>query len=226
MSTRALIANTFNRHDFEFCWSHAEMATLVPGAGYDWAIRQTAEDIQELLDLTDSETCPSGSLPLQSDPDSTDRTPPPVIVTCKSADGLDHIPDSSVDAVVVDLPYYDNVMYAEQSDFFIGTLPSRGSVRSVCRKISALMEARYGLLPATEVVGRLNRVLLGWANYFCLGQASPAYAAIDAHASKRLRQWLCRRHKVKSGKYVRFPDERLCEDYGLARLKVRKRSFA
>ena len=32
----------------------------------------------------------------------------------------------------------------------IGTRPSRGSVRRVCREISALTEARYGLLPAPE----------------------------------------------------------------------------
>ena len=118
MSTRALIANTFNRHDFAFCWSHAEMAPLVTGAGYDWAIRQTAKCIQELLDLTDSETSASGSLPLHAESDTTDRTPPPITVTCKPGDRLDHIPDSSVDAVVMDPPYYDNVMYAELSDFF------------------------------------------------------------------------------------------------------------
>ena len=86
---------------------------------------------------------------------------------------------------------------------YIGTRPSQGSVRSVCRKISALTEARRGLLPAPEVVRDLNRVLLGWANYFRLGQANPAYRAIDAHMTKRLRQWLCRKHKVESGKYVR-----------------------
>ena len=118
MPTRALIANTFNRHDFAFCWSHAEMAPLVVGPGYDWAVRQTAKCIQELLDLTDSEASASGSLPLHADSDSTGRKPPPVTVTCKSADRLDHIPDSSVDAVVMDPPYYDNVMYAELSDFF------------------------------------------------------------------------------------------------------------
>ena len=33
-------------------------------------------------------------------------------------ESLDHIEDSSVDAVVMDPPYYDNVMYAELSDFF------------------------------------------------------------------------------------------------------------
>ena len=118
MPTRALIANTFNRHDFAFCWSHAEMAPLVTGAGYDWAIRQTAKCIQELLELTDSGASASGSLPLHPDSDAAHRTPPQITVTCKPGDRLDHIPDSSVDAVVMDPPYYDNVMYAELSDFF------------------------------------------------------------------------------------------------------------
>jgi adenine-specific DNA methylase len=44
--------------------------------------------------------------------------PPPVTITCRSADQLDHIADESVDVVVMDPPYYDNVMYAELSDFF------------------------------------------------------------------------------------------------------------
>ena len=33
----------------------------------------------------------------------------------------------------------------------------------------------HGLLDAEEIVGRLNRKLRGWANYFCLGPVSPAY---------------------------------------------------
>ena len=77
--------------------------------------------------------------------------------------------------------------------------PSRDSVVSVCRRISELTEARYGLLNPKTVVGRLNRVLYGWANYFQLGQVSPAYAAVDAHAIRRLRQWLCRKHKDGPG---------------------------
>jgi hypothetical protein len=39
-------------------------------------------------------------------------------ITCKPADALDHIADASVDPVVIDPPYYANVMYAELSDFF------------------------------------------------------------------------------------------------------------
>ena len=75
------------------------------------------------------------------------------------------------------------------------------------------------------LVGRLNRRMIGWANYYILGQVSPAYAAIDQHATRRLRQWLCRKHKVSAGKHVRFPDQRLWQEYGLTRLGPRTTGF-
>ena len=108
---------------------------------------------------------------------------------------------------------------------YIGTRPSPASVQSICRRVSELTASRYGLLEPEVVVGRINRLLTGWANYFTLGQVSPAYAAIDQHATRRLRQWLCRKHKVRSGKSVRFPDERLWTDYGLTHLGPRTTSF-
>ena len=88
---------------------------------------------------------------------------------------------------------------------YIGTRPSPASVQSICRRVSELTASRYGLLEPEVVVGRINRLLTGWANYFTLGQVSPAYAAIDQHATRRLRQWLCRKHKVRSGKSTSTP---------------------
>ncbi len=108
---------------------------------------------------------------------------------------------------------------------YIGTRPSPASVQRICRRVSEATTRRDGLLPPGDVVARLNRLLTGWANYFILGQVSPAYAAIDRHATRRLRQWLCRKHKVRSGRYVRFPDEGLRQEYGLTRLAVRTTSF-
>ena len=109
MPTREVVANTFNRHDFAFCWSHAEMAPLIAGLGYDWAIAQTAKCIGELVGLVR----PEGDGGLFSGTDVR-----PVTITCKPGDSLDHVEDESVDVVVMDPPYYDNVMYAELSDFF------------------------------------------------------------------------------------------------------------
>ena len=104
---------------------------------------------------------------------------------------------------------------------YIGTRPSAASVQSICRRVSELTKRRDGFLPTEVVVERLNRLLTGWANYFTLGQVRPAYAAIDQHVSRRLRRWLRRKHKVRSGGLVRFSDERLRQDYGLTRLKLR-----
>ena len=117
-STTLRVRSIFDRHDFAFVCSYAEMAPLVTGAGYEWAIKKTSKCIKELLDLTGSKAGASASLPLHPAAESADRTRPPITVSCKPGDSLDHISDSSVDAVVMDPPYYDNVMYAELSDFF------------------------------------------------------------------------------------------------------------
>lgn len=130
-STRSVVAGTFDRHDFAFKWSYVEMAALVTGLGYDWAITQTEKCIGELAHLIrpgdkkdsipkklKSDRIPFPVAPGGDTPEPPAFVPPPMTITCKSGDHLDHIADGTVDAVVMDPPYYDNVMYAELSDFF------------------------------------------------------------------------------------------------------------
>ena len=62
---------------------------------------------------------------------------------------------------------------------YIGTRPSRKAVQRVCREISEMTGRRWLLLDVEDRVGRLNRILIGWANYFCLGPVSKAYRAVD-----------------------------------------------
>jgi len=109
---------------------------------------------------------------------------------------------------------------------YIGTRPSAESVQRICRTIRAQTAAQYGWMDTGDKVRRLNGMLSGWANYYRLGQVSPAYAAIDAHTTKRLRQWLCRKHKVKSGKHVHFSNTRLWDTDGLIQLAPTTKSFA
>ena len=98
------------------------MAPLVAGVGYDWALKKTAKCIDELVALIHPDAGgDAGDLldVAETQPAETTATPPvPVTITCKSGDSLDHLADGSIDAVVMDPPYYDNVMYAELSDFF------------------------------------------------------------------------------------------------------------
>ena len=93
------------------------MAPLISGVGYDWAIDKTAKCIRELVALIRPDA-DSKIGNLFDDADAAEYTPPPVTITCKPGDSLDHIEDGSIDVVVMDPPYYANVMYAELSDFF------------------------------------------------------------------------------------------------------------
>ena len=114
---RQVMVNTFDRHDFSFKWSYAEMAPLIVGLGFDWAIEQTAKCIGELVALVRAEADDNAGT-LFAGAGVETRLPPPVTITCKPGDSLDHIAAGSIDVVVMDPPYYDNVMYAELSDFF------------------------------------------------------------------------------------------------------------
>jgi putative DNA methylase len=116
-SGREVMDHTFRQHAFPIKWSYAEMAPLIVGLGYDWAIEQTGKCIKELIELTRPDSA-DGNGPLFANGSSGSFTPPPITITCKSADNLDHLADASIDVIVMDPPYYDNVMYAELSDFF------------------------------------------------------------------------------------------------------------
>jgi putative DNA methylase len=118
---REVLGQVFQRHDFSLKWSYAEMAPLVRGIGVDWAFDSSAKCIDELVKLTtpdQSRSALSGPLFATKSPPSLDAVGDSVIVTCGSGDTLNHIGNATIDAVVMDPPYYDNVMYAELSDFF------------------------------------------------------------------------------------------------------------
>jgi RNA-directed DNA polymerase len=108
---------------------------------------------------------------------------------------------------------------------YIGTRPSAKSVQKLSRTIHDLTSSRRGLLDTLDVVTVLNRRLVGWANYFSLGPVSSAYRILDRHATKRLRRWLCKKHKQPGRGMTQFPDEYLRNDLGLTRLSLRTRDF-
>jgi RNA-directed DNA polymerase len=101
---------------------------------------------------------------------------------------------------------------------YVGPRPAAAKVQRLCRTVSEQTDRRTCGL-ATEVkVRQLNRVLCGWANYFCLGPVTSAYDTVLKHTRRRLRQWLCVKHRVRVGAYARFPNEHLHDQLGLTRL--------
>jgi adenine-specific DNA methylase len=113
--------SVFDRHDFAFKWSTAEIAPLIKGVGHDWAFDQVAKCICELIELIDSgstQLASTGPLFVANKALPAPNNNPAVTITCGSGESLAHVISGTVDAIVMDPPYYDNVMYAELSDFF------------------------------------------------------------------------------------------------------------
>lgn len=106
--------SVFDRHDFAFKWSYAEMAIAIEGQGFAWVAEQVSSCVEDLVSLANSTEHPGTLFEKKRDDEHTR----PVQITCGPGASLDHIADGSVDVVVMDPPYGANVMYAELSDFF------------------------------------------------------------------------------------------------------------
>jgi group II intron reverse transcriptase/maturase len=135
---------------------------------------------------------------------------------------LCHAPEETFDF----LGYTIGRCYSPQTGrSYIGTWPSAKKIAGLRDEIREITDRRWVGTDVEDRVARLNRLLLGWSNYFCLGPVSRAYHAIDRHCRQRLRRWLCAKHKVKSRGTSRFPDQYLHDELGLIRLKARTTSF-
>jgi RNA-directed DNA polymerase len=108
---------------------------------------------------------------------------------------------------------------------YVGTIPSRKRVQRICRDISDETGRNTTRLDPQTIIARVNRMMIGWANYFCLGPVSKAYRAVEEHARHRLRQWLGAKHQQRGSSVQRYSDETLHGQLGLVRLTTRTASF-
>jgi group II intron reverse transcriptase/maturase len=111
---------------------------------------------------------------------------------------------------------------------YIGIRPSDKKILGLNREIHDQTDRRRWLwLEPAELVERLNQLLGGWANYFCLGTVTAAYRRVTAHVCHRLRQWLGRKYRVRrSCWWSRFPDRFLHTVLELLRLQRRPPGFS
>jgi len=98
--------------------------------------------------------------------------------------------------------------------------PSRRKVSRICREISECTSRRWFRADIADQVKKLNRLLWGWRNYFALGAFWKSFKAVDHHAVRRLRRWLCGKHKIRGTGGKQFPLTYLYDVLGLVRLEA------
>ena len=132
------------------------------------------------------------------------------------------IPDESFDF----LGYtFGRCHTAKAGRAYVSERPSKKKIQAVCRRISEVTNRRLCWRDTAEQVALLNRIMVGWANYFRQGPVGKPYRIVTRHARRRLRRWLCRKHKVETGQAItRYPDKYLNHELGLVQLFLRDRN--
>lgn len=97
--TRSVIKGTFGRHDFSLKWTFGEMIYTGQNSGLAWGKSQVMDAYKGICGLLGENASQN------------------VTVLNGSAANL-AVDDSSVDVICLDPPYYNNVQYAELSDYF------------------------------------------------------------------------------------------------------------
>jgi RNA-directed DNA polymerase len=108
--------------------------------------------------------------------------------------------------------------YRKDGHWYLAAQPSQKAVQRAKERIAALLNPS-NQDPWEEVVGRLNRMLKGWANYFRYGTRLGAYRAIDNYVYHRAADFLRRRHKVRQRCIQRFSDIAIFGEFKVQRLR-------
>ncbi len=95
--------------------------------------------------------------------------------------------------------------------------PSKKSVQRLKAETKRLTDRRLTPIPLPDVIGRLNRSLRGWTNYFHYRNCTTALGKVRWHVEERVRTHLRKRHHVRcrAQGFVRFPAAYLYQDIGL-----------
>ncbi len=154
--TRSKIAHAFSRHDFAFRFSFSEFDSshnLFP-----WCIEQVEDAYRQIAKLA--------TVPLKLFEAGVPNDSRTVTITKGAAQSLSVVPTQSLRSITVDPPYYDNVMYAECSNYFYVWL-------------KRILGNRFPEIFDTELANEDDEAVMNAARFRSMGKRAKTLATAD-----------------------------------------------
>ena len=105
---------------------------------------------------------------------------------------------------------------------YLGLRPSQKSLQRLRAKVHEETSRTWLWQSPEEIAQKINRLLVGWANYFRVGTISRAWRSVDHYIFQRLRQWWCRKYGIRNRRDSRFSTHYLHQEMGVTRLSARR----
>jgi len=128
------------------------------------------------------------------------------------------LPEESFDF----LGYTVGRFYGKDGRPYLGTRPSRKSVKSLLRRIHARTSSRWYPDEPESTVARISSLLRGWCTYFDQGPVLKIYELVHRYTERRVRRWLMRRSGRRGTGFGQIPDEYLYGKLGLYAVPLRR----
>lgn len=128
------------------------------------------------------------------------------------------LPEESFDF----LGYTFGRFFGKDGRGYIGTRPSKKSVKSLLRRIHDRTSRQWYPDEPKNTVARISSLLRGWCGYFDQGPVMDIYELVRVYTDRRIRRWLMRRAGRRGVGFRQIPNEYLYETLGLYSIPRRR----
>jgi RNA-directed DNA polymerase len=101
---------------------------------------------------------------------------------------------------------------------YLGMRPSQKSLRRLRERLHEATSRTMTWKSPEDITRAINPLLIGWANYFRVGTVKRAWKSVDHYVFQRLRQWWCRKFRIRNRRDARFSTHYLYQQMGVIRL--------
>ncbi len=113
---------------------------------------------------------------------------------------------------------------SKKGTMYVHTEPSSAAEQALRDRVRALTRRTTTWRATGQTVREINQVIRGWGNYFALAHYHRSFRQLNDFVAHRLRQWLWRKHRNRSGKFAHWTSRALFDTYGLYEMPIRMAS--